>query len=91
MVRNSLLKEGTVLFIQFLKKPRCNFVLLNGKQKVTDMWQETIKVSDMVMTLSNKCVTLPWVTHINQGLTPVPTQLLVVPDIEVSVGLVSLV
>ena len=55
------------------------------------MWQETIKVSDMVMTLSNKCVTLPWVTHINQGLTPVPTQLLVVPDIEVSVGLVSLV
>ena len=55
------------------------------------MWQETIKVSDMVMTLSNKSVTLPWVTHIHQSLTPVPTKLLVVPDIEVSVGLVSLV
>ena len=51
----------------------------------------TDALSDMVMTLSDKCVTLPWVTHIHQGLTPVPTQLLVVPDIEVSVGLVSLV
>ena len=34
---------------------------------------------------------LPGITDIHQSLAPIPAQLLVVPDIKVSVGFVSLV